>query len=229
MVPDLVVPVALQAVWAASGLDVPACRWRRKSPWQRSCDSSSVSSGSMRERGYYRVGRGPTTRSRRCRGLGSQAAHRHRECGGLQRLRWSEPAAGGQPRSQVLRIQQHEQPHPAAPGQVCTRFGGLHPPRGRNRPNQAPEPPSRVQTPLQVAAPALSPPSRVQTPEAGAQPRYGARTGRRHPHPGAAPSPRGAAKPGIPVEWRPPRPPPEAGHTRLRWAPRGRSSPSSSS
>ena len=45
---------------------------------------------------------------------------------------WSERAAAGPVRvSGVLRIQQCERPHAGALGDVCTRFGGLHPRRGR--------------------------------------------------------------------------------------------------
>ncbi len=58
-------------------------------------------------------------------------------------------------------------------GHLCTRFGGLHPPRGRNRPDLAAQPPFRVQTPatgarLPSRRPA-QPPFRVQTPATGAR------------------------------------------------------------
>ncbi len=51
------------------------------------------------------------------------------------------------------------------PGQVCTRFGGLHPARGRNRSDRGPAPPSRVQTP----EPGAQLPSRSAAPVTGAQ------------------------------------------------------------
>ncbi len=82
-------------------------------------------------------------------------------------------------------------------GQVCTRFGGLHPLRGRNRPDLGREPPSRVQTPITGALlpprRPSQPPFQVQTPGSGAEFPYRGRP------PSRAPALAGTATPSRPA------------------------------
>ncbi len=110
---------------------------------------------------------------------GCTPAHRDRECGALACPRVERAGAGARasgargesaPGSGVCTRRGGGIGRCA--GRVCTRFGGLHPPRGRNRPDQGSQPPRRVQTPIpgaQLPSRRRSqPPSQVQTPATGA-------------------------------------------------------------